>query len=338
MKRSPHFLLLLLFTLSLPAFAFADDEAASPADIPSLVKQLDDDDFATRQAAQKQLEAAGVDAIEAVQEAALGESQEAAVRAIDILKKHSRSEDAALKKAGEAALNQLAEGENPMVADRAKSALKPEEQKPDAAQQGIPIGPRVVPFGGGGIRIEARAIAIGGDGAKKISVKNVDGNKEIDVEEKDRKIKITESAEGKIKMSISTKVGDMETTKDYEAESAEDLEKQDAEAHKIYEKYSKQGGIGGGRIEFRALPAGPRGIPRIRIAPAVPGAAPRAIRPASPAPEFDDAIKRLEEARKRMEDAEDIKAESIDKAIQRLEKLREELEARKAELEEAKEE
>jgi len=314
------------------AFAHAD-EAPTTEQIDQWVKQLDADEYGTRQAAQNKLEAAGTAAVEAVREAALGESQEAAVRSIDILKKHLRSDDDSLQQAAEAALKKLSESENEIVADRAAAALRPEPVQPQQPQDNAkPFGPRAIPLGRGGIRIEARAIAIGGKGAKRIAIKNVDGNKQIEVEEKDRKIEINESAEGKIKIKIIGDEDDMDGTKEVEAENAEELKKKDPEAYKIYEKYSKRGGAA--RIEFRALPAAPGGPRRIRIAP-VPRAEPR--KPDAregAAKRFDDAIKRLEEQRKRLEERNKADVEAVNQAIENLEELRERLEAAKARAEE----
>ena len=299
----------------------------SPDDITQWVKNLDADEYGTRQSAQKKLEKAGVAAIDAVREAAVGESQEAASRAIDILQKHARSDDESLKTAATGALQKLAEGDNAIVAERAENALKPMEeetpqQSPDTP---VPVRPRVIPFGGGGgIRIEAHAIQIGG-GAKRVSIKNVDGNKEIDVEEKDRKIKITESAEGHIKMKIEGAKDDMDGTKEVEAESAEELKKKDPEAYKIYEQYSK--GSGGAKIEFRALPAGPLPVrPRIRVAPKAP-------REAIPEKQREEVEQRLKEALERLEEAQkgleieipEIEADAAKARLKALETIRKQL-------------
>lgn len=314
----------------------------SPDDITQWVKDLDADEYGTRQSAQNKLEKAGVAAIDAVREAAVGESQEAASRAIDILQKHVRSEDEALKTAATGALQKLASGDNAIVAERAENALKPaEEETPQQAPDtSVPVRPRVIRFGGGGgIRIEAHAIQIGG-GAKRVSIKNVDGNKEIDVEEKDRKIKIVESAEGHIKMKIEGAKDDMDGTKEIEAESAEELKKKDPEAHKIYEQYSKGGG--GARIEFRALPAGPLPV-RPRIRPALP-------RDVIPEKQREEVEKRLEEALERLEEAQEgleievpeIEADAAKARLKALETIRKQLQKQlqdvEKQIEEAKEE
>ena len=319
--------LLPLVLLAFSPLVHADETpvAEEEGDIAQWVKELDADDYGTRQAAQQKLEKAGESAIDSVREAALGESQEAASRAIDILRKHVQGTDSAVKNAATAALKKLAEGENAIVADRAENALRPAPDKPEQPQENVrPAGPRVIPFGGrGGIRIEARAIQIGGKGARKVSIKNVDGNKEIDVEEGERKIKIVESADGHIKLKVEGKKDDMDGSMEVEADNEEDLKKKDPEAHKIYKKYAN-GGVGGAKIEFGAFPAGPRGI---RIAPALP----RAV-PDLPDEKRKEVEERLKEALKRLEAAQEgfgieaIPAEGADARIEALEKIRAQLE------------
>ena len=313
---------LLLIPFACSGIVLADEPASDVAvtDLAQWIADLDADDYATRQSAQKKLEKAGESGIEAVTEAALGDSQEAASRAIDILRKHSQSNDKGLSKSATATLEKLAEGENAIVAERAANALKPKVETPEEPQEQVrPAGPRVIPFGGrGGIRIEAHAIQIGG-GARKVSIKNVDGNKEIDVEEKGRKIKIIESADGKIKMKIEGPKDDMDGSKEVAAENAEELKKVDPEAHKLYEKYSQ--GIGGGRIEFKALPA----RPRIRIAPALPkDVVPEADR-IEIEERFEEALKRIEKVQEEFE-IEIAPADGEEARLKALQKVREQLE------------
>lgn len=349
-------LLALGICLSLSSFTslvFAEDTPATPAaetekpaaataeDIAALIKQLDHDGFNMRESAQKKLEAAGPAAIDALGEAALGASQEAAARAVEVLKKHAQGEDAAAKESARAALTKIAKGSNPIAARRAEAALeaatKPETKPVDQNTPAVPV-----PFGGGGIRIggggaviriEARTV-IGGGKGKSISVKNVDGNKEINVEEEGRKVKIEESAAGKIKMSVTEKKDGKEETKSYEAESADDLKKVQPEAHKIYEQY-KQGGEGG-RIEFKAVPLDPA---RIRVLPAGPRILPVPVPEGIPAADLErlkEAQKRLEETRKRLEaELPKLEPQADDKsaALERLDGALKQLEATRAQLE-----
>jgi hypothetical protein len=303
----------------------------TPAQIAEWIKQLDADEFTTRQAAQQKLEDAGGAAIEALREAALGKPVEAAARAVDILQNHLRGDNRDLKAAAEATLKKIAESDNATAAGRAKSALQPEPAKPaDPPQQNTPFGrrPIPVPIGGigGGIRIEAHAIAVGGKG-RRMSVKTVDGNKDIEVEEDGRKVSINETAAGKIKMSVTEKNKEgKEETKKYEAESADDLKKIHPDAHKIYEQYSKGVGVGvgGGRIEIRGIEG--RAIPLPRV---LPGPAPDVEKP--------DA-KRLDEIRKKLEAVREVRPlearpdvqERLKQSIKQLEEVNRQLEANAA--------
>lgn len=307
-----------------PASGAVEPKAETPSkpsseQIARWVKQLDDDAFATRQAAHQKLESAGAAAIDALRHAAVGDSHEASVRAIDILKNHFHGENKALKQSAEAALKSIAEGDQTGAARRATNALK-DEPKKVADEQPPAIGPGGIQIGPGGrIQLRVQAIQVGGKGAKRISVKNVNGTKEIDVEEDGRKINIEETAEGKIKMKVTEKKDGKEETKSYEADSADDLKKIHPNAHKIYEKY-KNGG--GGGIRIRAI--GPGGI---KIAP---GGIPRALPAPGGAKRIKDARKRLEEARKRLEKDREKQlpadpAQRIDDAIERLEGSRREL-------------
>lgn len=266
--------------------------AATTEEIAEWIKQLDHDGFNIRQAAQQKLAEAGPAAIDPLGEAALGESQEAATRAVEVLKQHCHEAEGALQQAAQAALKEIAASDNPIAVRRAEAALqspaKPEATPADQIAPAIPA----IPFGGGiirrgAIRVEARTV-IGGGKGKSISVKSVDGNKEINVEEDGRKVKIEESAEGKIKMSVTEKVDGKDETKSYEAESADALKKDHPEAHKIYDEYKQGGGIG--RIEFHALPAegGPLPIIPLEI-------------PEEHRKRIEEAQKRLEETRKRLE-------------------------------------
>jgi hypothetical protein len=333
----------------LAGYAFADDPTApveQPAatatsqQISEWIKQLDHDGFNVRESAQQKLEEAGEAAFEALREAALGESQEAATRAVEVLKKHYHGSNDALKNAAQTQLDKISKSDNPIAVRRAEAALqaapKPEQKPADPAVPTVPFGGGGIRIGGGGgaFKIEVRSAVIGGGKGKSISVKNVDGNKEINVEEEGRKVKIEESAAGKIKMSVTEKVDGKEETKTYEAESADDLKKVQPEAHKIYEQY-KQGGDGG-RIEFKAVPVDPA---RIRVRPAFPRALPVPIPEGLPAADLErlkEAQKRLEETRKRLEaELPNLEPKVKDKsaALERLDGALKQLEATRAQLE-----
>ncbi|MCA9270925.1 MAG: hypothetical protein KDA41_20735 [Planctomycetales bacterium] len=310
------------------------EDAAAPAtadDIAGWIKALDDDSYAVRQSAQRSLEDAGAAAIDALKGAIAGSSVEAAARALEVLEGHYADTSRDASAPAEAALKAIAAGANPIAARRAKNVLEtarkketdaPTEPQPQDQPQfgGIRLG------GGGVIRLEARAIAVGGKGGHSITIKNVDGNKEIEVSEEGKEVKITESKEGKIKVQVTEKKDGKEETKSYEAESADDLKKIHPDGYEVYEKYSK-GGIGG-RVEIRAFDGGalpaPRILPRLRPLPA-----PKAEDGAEAKPDaLDEAlarsIKQLLETRARLEANDAVPAE----ALERLNKTIADLEAR----------
>jgi len=209
----------------------ADQKAAAPSaeEIAALVKQLDSDKFAERQAASDKLSQIGKPAIGAVAEAAAGDSLEATVRAIDILKKMLDSSDKPTQEEAKGAMEKIAKSDRPAAARRAEDALKDFQAKQQ--QQ----APRFAP---GAIQI---AVAAGG--ARRVSVRNVNGVKTIEADEGNRKVKIVDDPNQGIKMEVTTKKDNgKESTEKYEAKNAEELKKKHPKAHEIYEKYSKQGG------------------------------------------------------------------------------------------------
>jgi hypothetical protein len=70
------------------------------------------------------------------------------------------------------------------------------------------------------------------------------GNKTTTVSEDDRRVQIIEAADGTIKLEITERLHDKETTRSYSAASAKALKQQDAEAYAVYEEYSKTANSG----------------------------------------------------------------------------------------------
>jgi len=225
--------------------ATADAQPQASADeIAGLVERLDSNQFTDRQAASEKLTAIGQPAIAAVAEAAVGESLEVTVRSIDILRKLADSDEEKVTEEAKAALEQIAESDRPSAARRAKDALKALEP---------PEQPRNALIQGGAIQINVAA-----GGMKKINVKTVNGVKEINAEEGDRKVKIVDDPKAGIKMEVTTKKNGKEVTEKYEAKDEKELKKKHPEAHKIYKEYDKAGGgmmfrmqIGGGNVPIR---------------------------------------------------------------------------------------
>jgi len=205
----------------------ASQAAPAPEEIAALVRQLDSDRFAERQAASDKLAGIGKPAIDALVEAATGESLEVTVRSVDILKKLAGSSDDATKEAGKAALAEVAKSDRPSAARRAQDALKSMEERQRPAGALVP----------GGIQI-----AVAGAGARRVSVRNVNGVKTIEAEERNRKVKIVDDPKAGIKVEVTTEKNGKKTTEKYEAKDAEELKKKHPEAHKIYKQYEKTAG------------------------------------------------------------------------------------------------
>ncbi|MCH5374347.1 MAG: hypothetical protein JJ992_10235, partial [Planctomycetes bacterium] len=148
MQGLPKLLMCLLFA-SIPYFPVAQGAAADagPAsakaeEIASWIRQLDSNRFAERKGASQKLEAAGQAAIPALASAAVGDSREVTLRALDILRKHFQVGDESTKAAASDALKEIAAGDHASAARRAKDILNP--PKPPAQLQPMPIAPQQI--------------------------------------------------------------------------------------------------------------------------------------------------------------------------------------------------
>lgn len=325
----------------LPLVAVAQDKPAEPAgeekaetpDYAELARQLDADKFQDRQAAGLKLAEAGKAAIPALAEAAQNGSREAATRAIEILKNHFQKGDEANKAAAKEALDAIAKGENPAAARRAEEALNP---KP--ANQNLPPGLGNLRIAPGRIQIQVQGIAGGAGGNKRVTVKNNNGVKDIEVDDNGKKVKIHDDPNDGIKIEVTEKNKEgKEETKKYEAKNVEELKKNHPEGHKIYDEYSKQ--PGGIQIQGIQLQPGvlPPGFPQLPV-PGVPGI-PAAIRPIRVRPALErPATAKIEAVQKQLEEAlESLKKLEQDGAKpDSIKKLADLIEAAKKQLDEAK--
>lgn len=297
-----------------PADKPAEQQAAQPApevsaeEIAALVKQLDADKFADRQAASERLAKIGKPAVEALIGAATCDSLEPNVRALDILKGHLESSDAALKDAAKAALEKIAKSGRPASARRAQDALKAQEEKERQPQPGQVLG--------GGIQIVAGAAA----GGRRMSVRTVNGVKTIEVEELNQKTTITEDPKEGIKIEVTVKKDNgQQTTEKYEAKSAEELQKKSAKAYEIYKKFAGQGGV---QIGVANVAVQPRRVNQLETATRILPiwlsqvdrmASDEAIKEASKEAR-EELKKNVGEAREQLEKLEKRLQEAIDKA------------------------
>lgn len=324
----------LLFSAAILATSFGGmaaraDEAETSGETPpaQLIEQLDAPRFADRQTAQQKLADLGQAALPALERAAQSENREVSGRAMEVLERHFQGEDAALKAAAKEALDRLTLNPSESVARRAKEIVSPPKPQPPIPNA---PNPRI-----GGARIQ---IQVGNAGAnfKRVSVKNVNGVKEIEAEETGRKVKIVDDPANGIKLELTETKDGKETTKKYEAKNADELKTKHPEAHKLYEEYAKGpagiqiqgiqiGGIGGA---LPAIPGAGRAAPirrRLKILrPDEVEAARENVKDA-----LEDLGASLETLRKEAEKSEELKGaiKKAEAAKRRLEELQGKLES-----------
>jgi hypothetical protein len=182
-------------------------------------------------------------------------------------------------------------------------------------------------------------VAFGGAAFKRVTVKDVNGVKDIDAEEADRKIKIHDDPAKGIEMEITEKKDGKDVIQKYEAKNAEELKTKHPEMHKLYEQYAK-GPAGGIRIE--AFAGGFPGIPGRVLPPGIP--APPV--PAFPAPILLPAKLRTGETEKQLAERLDAALKEVTESLEQFGKIadksdelsrtKEKLEAARKRLEELK--
>jgi hypothetical protein len=258
----------------------ADQPKALPAANQSaadLVKQLDADEFASREEASRKLTEMGAAAVPELAAAAQAPVMEASTRAFDILKRFATGSDAALQGAAREALAKLAAQRDAAVKDKndslAAAATRASEILKSPVQGYAPATPGMVPNdwaarpalpmrpGVPAIARAPRMIIHGMNiGGQRVSVKVVNGTKEIDAEEtqpdgQKRNVKIVSDPQSGIRMEVTTTKDGKPQTEKYAAKDAETLKKEHPEAHKLYEQYGGGGpGIqigNGGQIRIQ---------------------------------------------------------------------------------------
>jgi len=238
--------------------------------IGAWIKQLDADEFSVREEASRRLAGAGCTAIPPLRQAALEGSLETTVRAIEILCKLLEREEDATKTAAKEALETIADSDRPSAAWRAKQALQPKPNPAQNTSDGTIIFNQVMPggMGQGAIQIVANAAGAG----RRVSIRTVNGVKEIEATEGNRKIKIHDDPKQGIRVEIATTGNGKTTTEKFEAKDAAELKTKYAKAYEIYHHYAQ--GPGNAVIQVQ-LNANPGPIPQ-------PGPGPQAV-PAQPA-------------------------------------------------------
>ena len=222
-------LFLIVITASSSSVSHADDQPAETMQanqIDELVTQLGDERLTERIKAQKQLIAAGKDAIPSLAKAALSGNRATIEKSIDVLGKLAHSEDEETKNAARITLQMLSESDRPSTAERAKIALNTKEAD------------GIKPFEGWDQPGNQFA---GGGQNRSVSVSNINGLRTINVKEGPLETTIQELPTGKIRARITGGEKPVELL----ASNAKDLKKKLPEAAALYEQYtSNQKGTG----------------------------------------------------------------------------------------------
>jgi hypothetical protein len=205
--------------------------ANSAPDVARWIKELDSDSFAVREKASKGLREAGASAVEALVEAAQGESLEVTTRAFELLSGFYASDDEALRVASRKALEKLERSSKQSVAGRARDILTPPAEAHPQPLPGLPN----LPFGN--MRI------FGGGRNVSVTSRDNNGTREIDIREDETKVKIEDRPGGPIKVTVTETVDGKLKSTSYEAKDAKELKEKHAAAYDWYDRYAKGGGI-----------------------------------------------------------------------------------------------
>jgi hypothetical protein len=175
--------------------------------IDRLVAGLDAPRFSERQAASEKLAALDVAALPALEKAAKGESLEATTRAIELLKRLLDSPQESARADARQALQRLVKGDRPKASRLAQDVLKAKEQE------------------------DAVSAAMNG---RRVCVQNINGGRQVDIEEGNRKIRINDGNGQPIKIEVTTKANGKDSTEKFEAKDVEELKKKHPGAYQIY--------------------------------------------------------------------------------------------------------
>ncbi len=251
------------FVFSLPGSAFgqnlsAQDSSAINQRVAKWIEKLDSRKFSERVEATRQLQRLGVAGVEGLAEVVLRGNSDASNRALEILKNHLQSDSSELSAAARKSLQMIADQSDHRQAAAAKRILTPPSEPSQLPNRWQPnaLPPRAVPPP---IFKQQRV---------SVSIKNINGKREISVDENGRKFRFKDDGDG-LKVTRPDDKGG-ERTKQYKDEDA--LKKADAEAYKIYRRYASNKG---GHIQIQMNGLGING----GLAPGVvpPGAFPPRI-------------------------------------------------------------
>lgn len=210
----------------------AEPQPLSAEQIAGWIGQLDDSDFAIREAASRELIAGGEPVVKPVARAAQSDSLETSTRSISILRELFRGSNDDAKKAAESALQDLAGHKNASVARRAKSALTRSRGRP------APDDPAPGRFG---FRLP-RNRNVG------MQAQNINGQVVVRVIEPGRRIEIEHNSGREIVMrDFDTTAGGFneKMIDEVKADDPLELKEKHPEAYRCYEQYAGAKGIPG---------------------------------------------------------------------------------------------
>ena len=269
----------------LPAAADTKAPAAAGESVEQLIGQLDATDYDSREAACGKLAAKGKAAIAALEKAAAHGNLEVASRAATVLGKLLKSSDAATAKAATDALQRLADGDSPAAARKAKAILDKNNGLKNNGQGMNGQGGIIVPGNGfgGRIIINGGQLNIGGGATMRtMSVKNVNGVKEITATEDGKTVKIEDDPAKGIKIEVTEKQNGKEVTKKYEAKNAEDLKKNQPAGYELFKKYGGEQQQGMGAVQLQIQVGGGGNLPIPNAIPGMPNVPPQPGLPLQP--------------------------------------------------------
>ena len=230
-------------------------EPSSASDIVSLLGDLDDPTYVKRQAATRRLAEIGPEAIFQLEAAAGAGSREVSSRAFEILKRHYQSGDETSRLAAREALDRLAARSDVSAAQRARDILNP--PKPVVATNRLGP-PAAIPAPANNVRAIFPA---GGAGLRRVSVSDINGRKSIEIDDRERTIKMDVAPGGQITAQITDKQN-ANAVRKVDANDLADLRQKDAELARLFEQYAGLPQRGGGP----PAPARPWGVPPPPIA------------------------------------------------------------------------
>ncbi len=195
-------------------------EAKLPEQIDQWVTQLGHQRLTERIKAEKQLIAAGKEAIPALAKAALAGDRDTIEKSIDVLGKLAQSKDEETKEAARITLQMLSESDQPSTAERAKIALNTKEAD------------GIKPFEGWDK--PGNQLAGGGNVNRSVSMSNINGMRTISVKEGPLETTLQELPGGRIRAQITGGEKPVELV----AKNAKELKKKLPEAAALYEQYT----------------------------------------------------------------------------------------------------